>query len=168
VIPGGKLEPNTEAFEQLFLESISEFPENLPDLLENDFDYSLENQIVMELAGKLDDAHLSKETLSSVQFRGFLKSARSIEFSNGEDYVLQAVLASKATPSDVLDLLVAENPDWLTGGWWCLMRLVQNPNTSSDLLLQASRLADLDSDSELVEEILNHRNCTEEIVALFD
>ena len=154
--------------ELFFLEALQKSP-NLAKELESDYDYQIENAFVHSISKILVSREFDDELLASASKGGYMVSKDSLAFENCEDYVLQAVLSSAATPSRVLDTIIHQNPDWLDGGWWCLQRLAQNPNTSSQLLLEAAKRADKDDlDEEIVNSILNHPNLTGEIADLFD
>jgi hypothetical protein len=129
-----------------------------------DFDYFEENAFVRSLVKILVGRKFDDQILMGAQHGGYMKSPKALAFPNCEDYVLQAVLSSPATPSHVLDSMLANKPDWLRGGWWCIQRLSENPNTSSRLLLEALRNIDVeDLDDEIVEAFLRHPNLTDEI-----
>jgi hypothetical protein len=160
--------PERNLLEGVLLEGLEQTPD-LAKRLERDFDFFEENTFVRSLVKILVDRNFDDQTLLGAQHRGYMKSPEALALSSCEDFVLQAVLSSPATPSHVLDSMLASKPDWLRGGWWCIQRLSENPNTSSRLLLEALRNIDVeDLDDDIVEAILEHPNVTHEISDILD
>ena len=146
--------------ERVFLDVLRDFPE-LQENLRNDMSFTLENEFVERLVARMTGSSLDEETLQGIENKNLFISKSAQEIENGQDFLLQAILASPSTPSSFLKSTVGRNPTMLTGGWLYIQRLCENPNCPSDLLIKLATIAIEMEEIDICEQLLLHPNLPE-------
>lgn len=134
----------------------------------NDPDYLEEDLLVERLAEEISLRRIAPETLASVDSRNWIQEADIAEIPNIYDFVIQATLASSGTSQSVIEILLAKNPNWLSDGWWCTQRLLQNPNINSALVSRCVEALIEMEEFEFLELAANHPNISAETQLLIE
>jgi hypothetical protein len=144
------------------LVSVFSSDQDLVIQLSNDPDYLEEDRLIKRLAEEISLRGIAPETLASVDSKNWIQRTDIAEIPNIYDFVIQATLASSGTPLSIIELLLAKNPNWLSNGWWCAYRLLQNPNIDSALVSRCvEALIEMD-EFEFLELAANHPNVSDE------
>lgn len=128
----------------------------------NDPDYLEEDLLVERLAEEISLKRIAPETLASVDSRDWIQQSDIAEIPNIYDFIIQATLASPGTSQSVIELLLTKNTNWLSDGWWCAQRLLQNPNINSALVSRCVEALIEMEEFELLELAANHPNISTE------
>jgi hypothetical protein len=149
--------------EKVFLDALSEFPA-LVENLQNDMNYSFENEFVGRLAELLVESKFDEAILAKVENENLFVSSSAQAIENGQDLMLEAILASPETPSRYLSQIIERNPNLLTVGIRYIERLCHNPNCPAELLTKMASVALELEDLEICELLAAHPNLPENLL----
>jgi hypothetical protein len=143
--------------EKVFLDALRSFP-NMAEDLKNDMSFTLENEFVEKLVELLVQSKFDEAVLAKVENHDLFTSTSAQAIENGQDFLLQAILASPETPPKFLLDMIERKPELLTDGWLYIQRLGQNSNCPPELLIKATSVAIELEDIEICELLVSHPN----------
>lgn len=149
--------------ETVFLDALSEFPD-LVENLQHDMNYTFENEFVERLVELLGESNFDEAILAKVENENLFVSSSAQSIENGQDLMLEAILASPETPSRFLNEIIERNPNLLTVGIRYIERLCHNANCPAELLTKMASVALELEDLEICELLAAHPNLPENLL----